>query len=677
MSQAPLWSPSARRTADTALDRFRRQVQDHTGLVLNDSSALHAWSTRKPAAFWELAFTAAAELAERGDGVTITPQDQPPGATFFAGSRLCYAEHLLAGGDRAGSSETAIVARREDGRRTTLNWRQLRTQVARATDLLSSLGVGRGERVAAWMPNSPTTLVMMLATNSLGAVFTSASPDFGPDSVADRFSQVAPAVLIAPDGYCYGGKEHDRLTLLPTVLAKLPSVRTLIVSAEITEVLSAEQLEALQPADVDVTVVGWPGPSFAPDAGLDAASPALNSAAGTPPYYRTEYAEPGFILYSSGTTGRPKCIVHSATGLLVKHWTEHVLHCDVAPGDVVFYYTTCGWMMWNWLASALAWGATIVLYDGSPFAPADTSLWDLAAAEGVTLFGTSAKYLDACRKAGLRPRETHQLSALRTITSTGSPLSDDDFRYVYEHIAPDVHLASISGGTDICGCFVLGDPTRAVYAGEIQGPALGVEVDVAADDGASLRSQPGVQGDLVCRAPMPSMPLAFFGDPAGVAYRAAYFEGIPGVWTHGDFAEWTDHGGIVISGRSDATLNSGGVRIGTAEIYRQVEHFDEVAEAMAVGRAVDNDTQIVLFVIMAPGHTLDDDVAARIRVRLRSHASPRHVPAEIIAVADLPRTRSGKLAELAVADALNGRPVRNTHSLVNPECLSSFTPVGR
>ena len=666
MAVSPLWTPSPQRVAATALDQFRVRVQTETGRHMPDSAALHAWSVTDPATFWETAYSLAATCAERGDGPTVSPQESPPGATFFVGSRGSYAEQLLAGGELTGSADTAIIARREDGLRTTLTWAQLRAQVAEATDLLSAVGVHAGDRVAAWMPNSPTTLVMMLASNAVGAIFTSASPDFGPESVADRFAQVAPVVLIAPDGYCYGGKVHDRLAVLPAVIDLLPSVKTVIVAAEIAGTQTTEALVGLLPADGDVAILGWPGPG---------ASEQHPTPTGDLTFTRAQYADPGFILYSSGTTGRPKCIVHSATGLLVKHWTEQVLHCDIAPGDVVFYYTTCGWMMWNWLVSALAWGATIVLYDGSPFAPTQTALWDLAQDEGVTLFGTSAKYLDACRKAGLAPRQTHDLAALRTITSTGSPLSDEDFQYVYDLVAPDVHLASISGGTDICGCFVLGDPTRPVYAGEIQGPALGVAVDVAAADGSSLRSHPGVQGDLVCRAPMPSMPLSFFGDPQGAAYRAAYFAQVPEVWTHGDFAEWTEHAGIVISGRSDATLNSGGVRIGTAEIYRQVEHFAEVAEALAVGRQVDNDTQIVLFVIIAPGHTLNDDLQARIRTRLRTHASPRHVPAEIIAVTDLPRTRSGKLAELAVADALNGRPVRNIHALANPESLAVFSPM--
>ncbi|MFM2437658.1 MAG: hypothetical protein RLZ55_469, partial [Actinomycetota bacterium] len=389
-------------------------------------------------------------------------------------------------------------------------------------------------------------------------------------------------------------------------------------------------------------------------------------------FHRVAYDEPGFVLYSSGTTGQPKAIVHSALGLLVKHWTEHVLHSDIRPGDRVFYFTTCGWMMWNWLVGALAVGATIVLYDGSPLFPDAGALWRLASQEGVTFFGTSAKYLDTCRRAGLDPWSDGLTAGLRTVASTGSPLAAEDYRFVYDRVSPDVHLASISGGTDICGCFVLGDPTLPVYAGEIQGPALGADIDVLDSDGASLRHQPGEQGELVCRSVLPSMPLEFAGPEGPSRYLASYFERFEGIWTHGDFAEWTSNGGIVISGRSDATLNAGGVRIGTAEIYRQVEQVPGVLEALAVGQVHDGDTRIVLFVRLAPDAVLDDDLRSAIRTRLRTHASPRHVPALICQAVDFPRTRSGKLAELAVADLVNGRRVRNTHALANPEVLGEF-----
>ena len=382
--------------------------------------------------------------------------------------------------------------------------------------------------------------------------------------------------------------------------------------------------------------------------------------------------DPGFILFSSGTTGMPKCIVHSALGLLLKHWTEHALHSDIRPGDRVFYFTTCGWMMWNWLVGTLALGATVVLFDGSPFSPDPAALWDLAAEEGVSFFGVGAKYVDSCRKSGLSPAKSHELGALRTIASTGSPLSIDCFDYIYRDVKADVHLASISGGTDLCGCFVLGDPTRPVFAGQIQGPALGLDVDVFDESGRSLADEPGVQGDLVCRNGFPTVPLGFLGADGGARFEAAYFATFPGVWTHGDFASWTENHGIVISGRSDATLNSGGVRIGTAEIYRVVEAMPDVVESLAIGQQEGEDTRIVLFVRLAPGTELDEDLVRAIKTRLRTEASPRHVPAVVLAVADLPRTRSGKLAELAVADVVHGREVRNVGALANPEVLGAF-----
>ncbi|HVQ86787.1 MAG TPA: acetoacetate--CoA ligase, partial [Actinomycetes bacterium] len=484
----------------------------------------------------------------------------------------------------------------------------------------------------------------------IGAVFTSTSPDFGVAGVLDRFGQVEPKVLIATDGYVYAGKHQPRLERLAEVVAGLPSLSAVVVVAE---------LDASPDLSNLTMSIFW--------------SDALKS---TPTvdteFLRVGFDEPGFILYSSGTTGVPKCIVHRGSGLLLKHAVEHRLQCDIRPDDVVFYFTTCGWMMWNWLVSALATGAHVVLYDGSPFHPTPARLWDLVDEFGITLFGTSAKYLDASRKAAVQPAKTHQLRTLRTITSTGSPLVPEGFEYVYEHIKVDLHLASISGGTDICGCFVAGDPTRPVYAGEIQGPGFGMAVDVFDQNGKSLESQPDVHGELVCTASFPSMPIAFWNDDSGAKYRAAYFERFDGVWAQGDFASWTEHHGIVIHGRSDATLNAGGVRIGTAEIYRQVEGLPQIVEALAIGQAWDDDTRIVLFVRLADGVVLDDALVGTIKRVLRENCSPRHVPAKIVAVADLPRTRSNKLAELAVADVVHGRQVRNVEALANPESLTLF-----
>jgi acetoacetyl-CoA synthetase len=451
----------------------------------------------------------------------------------------------------------------------------------------------------------------------------------------------------------YAGRRLDRTAVLREIAAGLPSLRAVAVVPELAGPGGALDL------------AGLPAPRLWPDVVAGGSALPLEFA-------QVPIDSPGFVLYSSGTTGAPKCIVHRGGGVLLKHLVEHRLHCDLRPGDVAFYYTTCGWMMWNWLVSALASQASLVLYDGSPFHPTPGAMFDLVDAEQVSLFGTSAKFLDAAAKAGLRPRDTHRLDSLRTVTSTGSPLSAEGFGYVYDAVKPDVHLASISGGTDIVGCFVLGDPTRPVRAGEIQGPGLGMAVDVVDGAGRSLADRPGERGELVCRQPFPSMPLRFWADPDGARYDAAYFAKVDGVWAHGDFASWTAAGGMIIHGRSDATLNAGGVRIGTAEIYRQVEQLPEVVEALAVGQEWAGDTRIVLFVRLAPGARLDEALVDRIRRRLREQCSPRHVPARTVAVADLPRTRSGKLAELAVVDVVHGRPVRNTEALANPESLALF-----
>ena len=654
MDQAPLWSPT--RPDLTAMDALRREVCDRHGVTLTDSVDLHAWSVTQPDAFHELLWELGI-VGDRGDGPAFVPADDgdPTAARFFPGASLSYAENLLAGVrlHPDGDTGTAIVFEREDGVRRTLTWAQLRDRAAAFAAALRELGVGPGDRVAAWMPNTPETVIAMLGTSMVGAVFTSTSPDFGVAGVLDRFGQVEPAVLVAADGYVYANKPQHRLDRLPEVVAGLPSLRAVVVVGELAESPDLSQL----PLGHD-----W--------------ARLIEDHLGAPPVFeRQPFDAPGFILYSSGTTGVPKCIVHRGAGFVVKHLVEHRLQCDVRPGDRVMYFTTCGWMMWNWLVSGLAAGATIVLYDGSPFHPAPEHLWDLAAELDVTLFGTSAKYLDTARKMGLRPRDTHDLSSLRTITSTGSPLVVEGFEYVYDGIKQDVHLASISGGTDICGCFVAGDPTRPVYAGEIQGAVLGMAVDVVDEDGRSLRDEPGTRGELVCTEPFSSMPVAFWNDPGQAKYRAAYFERFPGIWAHGDFASWTPHGGFVIHGRSDATLNAGGVRIGTAEIYRQVERLDAVAEALAIGQTWDDDTRIVLFVRLADGAELDDDLVSTIKRTLRENCSPRHVPARIVAVKDLPRTRSGKLAELAVADVVHGREVRNKEALANPEALDLFAGI--
>jgi len=648
IDEHPLWTPGAARAAGSRVDRFRRVVAERHGVVLDDTVALHHWSIDEPGRFWQAVWDECGVIGDPGAVAFDAGDGAITGARFFAEARLSFAANLLAGPAQADA--VAIHSVREDGLRRQLSWDQLRGAVQATAAALRASGVGRGDRVAAWMPNLPETVIVMLATTMLGAIFSSTSADFGTAGVIDRYGQIAPSVLVASDGYRYGGKAFDCLERLAEIRAGLPSLRETVVVGNLDDVPDLGRVPGARRFDEYLAA--------AP------ATPATPVEAELLPF-----DEPAFILYSSGTTGPPKCIVHRAGGLLLTHLKEHQLHCDVRAGDVVFYFTTCGWMMWNWLTSALASKASIVLYDGSPVHPRPDVLFDLADRYGVTLFGTSAKFIDGSRKAGLQPRTTHRLETVRTITSTGSPLSVDGFEYVYRDVKQDVHLASISGGTDLCGCLVAGDPTRPVWAGEIQGPTLGIAIDVVDDDGRSL---PAERGELVCTRPFPSQPLGFWDDADGARYRAAYYDRFPDVWVHGDFATWTPHGGIVVLGRSDATLNAAGVRVGTAELYREVEAFAEVQEAIAVGQEWDGDTRIVLFVRLAPGHQLDDDLRERVRSRVRTNCSPRHVPARILAVDDIPRTRSGKLTELAVADVVNGREVRNVDALANPEALDQF-----
>jgi acetoacetyl-CoA synthetase len=538
----------------------------------------------------------------------------------------------------------AMIATTETGADRMISWAALSRDVRRAAEALRRAGVGHGDRVCGVMANVPEAIVAALAASAIGAVWSSCSPDFGVQGIVDRFGQIEPVALLTVDGYRYGGKRFDCLAKCREVADRIPSIRTRIV---------------VPLAGGDGTLPGaveWN--SF-----LESGGDGLST------FDRFPFNDPLYILYSSGTTGVPKCIVHGAGGTLLQHLKEHQLHADVRPGDRVFYFTTCGWMMWNWLVTALASEATLVLYDGSPLHPDARVLFDLADRAGVTLFGTSAKYIDAVRKSGLRPRETHDLRSVRTITSTGSPLALESFDFVYADIKTDVHLASISGGTDIASCFVGGNPNAPVWSGEIQAAGLGMSVEIFDDAGRPLADE---AGELVCTASFPSMPVGFWNDPDGSKYRAAYFERFPGVWHHGDWARRTEHHGFIIFGRSDATLKPGGVRIGTAEIYRQVEQLPEVLESLAVGQQWNNDERIVLFVRLAPGAVLDDAMRKRIAERIRTNASPRHVPARIIAVADIPRTKSGKIVELAVRNVIHGRAVTNREALANPEALDAF-----
>ncbi|WP_211110203.1 acetoacetate--CoA ligase [Acuticoccus mangrovi] len=642
MSNEPLWRP--KHVEDTAIARLATLCSGRAGRPLPDFDALHAWSIEDPGAFWDAVWDDAGLVGEKG-ATLLVDGDKMPGGRFFPDGMINYAENCLGGPADA----EAIVFRGEDKVERRLTRGELRAEVARVAAFLSEAGVKRGDRVAAMLPNLPETIVTCMATASLGAVFSSCSPDFGERGVLDRFGQIEPTVFVACDGYWYNGKPID-VSQKVAAVASVLAPKALLVVPYLDPLRASELAANVADATTYDRVVG-------------------ERTETEPSFTRVPFNEPGFVLFSSGTTGVPKCIVHTAGGVLIQHVKEHLYHSEIRPGDRVFYFTTCGWMMWNWLVTALASEATLILYDGSPFAPSHRVLWDYAEAESVTLFGTSAKYIDALKKEGARPAQTHDLSALRTICSTGSPLASESFRWVYDAIKSDVHLASISGGTDIVSCFVLGVPTKPVWAGEIQGPGLGLAVDVAADDGSHL---PAGKGELVCRRPFPSMPAMFWNDPQGTKYHAAYFERFDNVWCHGDFAEWTEHGGIIIHGRSDAVLNPGGVRIGTAEIYAQVEQIPEVLESIAIGQNHDDDVRVVLFVRLAEGATLDETLVKRIKTQVRTGASPRHVPAVVVAVADIPRTKSGKITELAVRDVVHGREVKNKEALANPEALDFY-----
>jgi len=640
----PLWRPSRRRVDASNLHRFAAQASERWSRALGGYESVHRWSVEAPEQFWSSVWDDAGVVGEPGERVTALDHTQLWRSRFFPDARLSFSENLL----RRDDDGAAMLFVAEDAAARTVTWRELHELVSRLQQALRAAGVGPGDRVAAWLPNVPEAYALMLAAASLGAVFSSCSPDFGASGVVDRFGQIAPSVLVAVDGYRYDGTHHDCTERLAQIVTAIPRLDACIVLPYVDDDPDLGRVPGAR---------GW----------QDWLAP---HAPATVTHARLPFDHPLAVLYSSGTTGLPKCIVHRAGGILLKHLVEHRLHCDVHPLDRVFYFTTTGWMMWNWLASALASEATLVVYDGSPSWRDGTALWDLADECGVTLFGTSAKFLDSCAKRGLRPRESHDLGTVRTITSTGSPLVAEGFEYVYAHVKPDVHLASISGGTDLCGCLVAGDPTGPVWAGEIQRPGLAMAIDVVADDGRSLPA--GSAGELVCRSPFPSMPLGFWDDDGGRRYRAAYFERFPGAWHQGDFAEWTEHGGVVIHGRSDATLNPGGVRIGTAEIYRQVDALDEVLESLVIAQTWDHDVRVVLFVVLRDGVVLDEELERTIRARIRAGASPRHVPARIVAVRDLPRTRSGKLSELAVREVVHGRPVKNVDALANPESLAEF-----
>ena len=635
-----IWTPSESRRKNSRMAAFVAHINVAQNLNLPLHYApLWQWSVANRGAFWSEVWDFFSVVGEKGSGRIDNPNAMP-GARFFADGKLNFAENLLQNAD----DNAALIFFTENGMRTEMSRTQLRRRVQNFAEWLRKNGAAAGDSVCAYMPNTPETVIAFLGAASIGAVFSSCSMDFGPDAVTERFSQTSPKFLIAADGYFYNGRAICRRAEVAEVAARLPTLGGLIFT-----------------------------PFLEPESSAPAGATLWKAAAETESafsgFVRGDFNAPLLALFSSGTTGAPKCIVHSAGGVLLQHLKELGLHSDIAAGAPVFYFTTCGWMMWNWLISALALNAAPVLYEGAPMYPSPAALWDLAAREKFALFGASAKYFDALRRAGTAPKKMHSLPSLKTICSTGSPLSPESFDYIYKKIKSDVQVASISGGTDIVSCFALGNPLDAVRCGELQGRGLGMAVAVYDENGRAMTDSPG---ELVCEKPFPVMPLRFYGDADGDKYRAAYFAHFPAIWRHGDWATLRPGGGMVIHGRSDATLNPGGVRIGTAEIYRPAESFAEIAEALAISQEWDGDTRVILFVRLAEGAAINDDLRARLREAIRRAASPRHVPAKIVQVADLPRTRSGKISEIAVRETVHNRPVKNMNALANPESLAYF-----
>ena len=637
-----LWRPSEQRIKGSNMYRFMQGVNQNYGTDFNDYEALYQWSVEHLEAFWTEMWRFAEIRPQAGSARVIDNPAIMPGAHWFPDSRLNFAENLL----RCRDDKTALIFRGEDTVRRTLTYKELYAATAKVAAALRAAGVVPGDRVVGFMPNMPETIIAMLAAASLGATWSSCSPDFGIKGVLDRFSQTRPKVLFCADGYFFKGKAINSLDKIAGIIKELPSIEKIVVVPYTRERPDLTTLpHAVYYSD------------FADNDAQDIE------------FARLPFEHPLYIMYSSGTTGLPKCMVQSAGGVLLNQLKELLLHTDLTYEDTIFYFTTCGWMRWNWLTASLATGATLVLYDGNPFHPAPDALWRMAQEENISIFGTSAGYIAALKKAGVKPGKQFDLKALKALLSTGSPLSKEDFRFIYREVKEDLQLASISGGSDLNGCFALGNPMGAVYEGELQCRGLGLKVFAYDEDG---RPVVGEKGELVCTAPFPSMPVSFWNDESGEKYRSAYFEKFPGVWTHGDFIEVTERGGLIIYGRSDATLNPGGVRIGTAELYRVMDQMEEVDDCVVVGQEWQGDIRVILFVKLKQGFELTDALQKKIRTNIRANASPRHVPAKILAAPDIPYTLNMKKVELAVQKTIHGREVKNKDSLMNPGVLDFF-----
>ncbi len=640
-----LWKINKKKLEKTNLSRYSNFIKQNYKINSDSNfNKIWRWSIENPDIFWKSIWDFTKVKGDQGN-ILLQKSNIFFKNRFFPDSSLNYAENLLV----KNNDKPAIIFKSENGYKTILSWSELNLSVAQVSNWMKSNGIKKGDRVAAYMPNIPETVVAYISTSTLGAIWSSCSPDFGTAGVIDRFSQISPKILFIGDKYFYNGKNINVIERLPEILSKIPSIEKVVI-------IAYPGTEAKEDKITKIKKYNWKEL-------IDKKNKKEIK------YTSLNFNDPLAILYSSGTTGKPKCICHGTGGVLLQHNKELQIHSDIKDNDRVFYFTTCGWMMWNWLVGALSSGATILLFDGFPMYKKDDLLFEFASEEKVTLFGVSAKYIDALNNNGVVPKNNHDLSELKTICSTGSPLSKEGFQYIYEKIKKDVHLSSISGGTDIVSCFVLGNLFQPVYEGEIQNRGLGMDVDIFDDKGFSIQN---IKGELVCKKPFPSMPLKFWNDKGDKKYKAAYFEKYKNIWHHGDFAELTNNGGFVIYGRSDTTLNPGGVRLGTAEIYNEVEKFEEIKESIVIGQLWKNDIRIVLFVVLNKNYNLNDEIKNKIKKAIKTNASPRHVPSKIISVLEVPKTKNGKLVELAVKQTIEGETIKNLEALANPDSLEQF-----